>query len=247
MNPQRLTRDPRRQRMLIYAGVAGAILLMFLLSRRQAAAAAASGGSQALQPVSNPAVDPSQYYGSGSGAGGVDYGPQLATIDTDLQTLGQAIQAQQTAAQTPGATTPGTGGGDPTSQVTALIGAISAAQSAGAGIYAQALSAARQPGPGNTPPAPPPTRPAAPAVGSALSGGAIVAPYGHNAPAGKVGYKTVGTGGGGWEYVPLPKTGTVLSGGAIVAAYGHNAPPPKAGYRVVGTGSGGWQYVPVKR
>ncbi|MGH9060271.1 MAG: hypothetical protein ACRDZY_12270, partial [Acidimicrobiales bacterium] len=128
--------DPKRRKMLIYAGVAGALLLVALLARRSSANSAAAAGQQPTAvPVSNPAVDPASYYTGGSGAGGVDYGPQLASLDTNIQTLAQAVQAGQFNAQNPGPSTPGSSGTtDPTAggnDLASIFGAFSAAEAGG--------------------------------------------------------------------------------------------------------------------
>lgn len=161
MPPQ--VKDPKRRKMIVYASMAAALLLVVLLARRSSSSGSSgAAANQTAQPVSNPAVDPASYYSGGSGTGGVDYGPQLSTIDTDIQTLGQAVTAIQSGQQTAGTTTPGTGGDG--GSITDVINAITGAIATGAGIDAAARSAvappavnvtvrtaaAKQPGAGNT-------------------------------------------------------------------------------------------------
>jgi hypothetical protein len=76
-----------------------------------------------------------------------------------------------------------------------------------------------------------------------LGRGAVRAPYGRNKPKNKPGYRTVGQGGGFWEYVKKPKLGK----GGIRAAFGRSKPADKKGYKTVGQGGGFWEYLPNKR
>lgn len=55
-------------------------------------------------------------------------------------------------------------------------------------------------------------------TGALKAAGAVLAPFGHTAPTAPPGFKTVGTGGGNWQFVPLPistkppKSGTPFGG-----------------------------------
>lgn len=161
MNPAAPLKSNKRRKAIIYGGVAAALLLVFLLTRRSSASSStgATDTTATPQPVSNPAVDPSSYYtgDTGSGAGGVDYSTELASIDSNVNTLAGAVSALQTSSQTPGTSTPGTGGGvDATSIISAFTAGASAFQAGAASAAPAPVTAPAQPGPGSRPPVKPP-------------------------------------------------------------------------------------------
>jgi hypothetical protein len=188
-----------RRRLLIYGGMAAAMLLVFVLMRRSSAAASSTDTAAPATSATDPTGSLTD---SGGSAGGVDDSAELGTIDTDIQTLSGYLASYVQSAQNPGANTPGTTGTTTTDTPTAPV----------VNVY----TTPSQPGPGNTPAVTPTATPTAttrPAVGSSAGPhGAIVAPYGATKPADKAGYNTVGTGSGGWIYVPK----TVASAGAAL-------------------------------
>lgn len=149
----KLGHNAKRKKMMIYGGVAAAILLVLLLARRASAASSSSGssGSSGTSAGTGTASTYDPYASTGSGAGGVDYSTQLASIDSNINSLAGAVASLQAGAQTPGPSTPGTSGSasDILSAITA--GAqIFQAGAASVGAPNITVTAPRQPGPGNT-------------------------------------------------------------------------------------------------
>ena len=196
MNPQHAPiKGGNRKKLLIYAGLAAAMVLVFLLTR-----GSSSGSSSGTTDSTDAGTTIPATSDSGGGSDGVDDSSELAGIDTDIQTVGQAVAALQSA-QTTAGTTSGTGDTDTVSSILTAAGTLFQQGAAAAGAGASNpinvnVTSPKQPGAGNTKVVKP---------GTKLAGGAIEAASGSSKPAAKSGYTVVGLGGGRWEYKPVKK------------------------------------------